>query len=375
MVAVQLTPDEVVQSSVKSLGFDKELADFETPEVVVEAIRRASSFMCPTSPRRLVQAVVEVMRGLVSSELSDDDEASVSALLEAVTAYGDLVEVPLEDESGISRRVVFLGPPSYVTVSSTIVLLVGLRGEGLALLDELLSKRVVHQVHVRRMELEQGENAAALFRSSDLRELSIDQWLEHPRFCTPRDVYEEYSKSLNASGPSGTIEGCRILDPGKSPTYYRGRWRSPTRKDFGRFVARRPVEFGADLWCFAELSEGNVERLIDLPVHHLLNRGCDEAWRLQAAVDYLNGNPQTVRVGSAYCSSDVLLHLRSPVPSWAQRYLETLGRPLPRQRGSLISFNIAKCLLQDALRFLGESMWIDHEYDDGRYETPEPDDR
>ena len=125
MVAVQLTPDEVVQSSVKSLGFDEGLADLETPEVVVEAIRRASSFMCPTSPRRLVQAVEEVMRGLVPSELSDDDEASVSALLEAVTAYGDLVEVPLEDESGISRRVVFLGPPSYVTVSSTIVLLVG----------------------------------------------------------------------------------------------------------------------------------------------------------------------------------------------------------------------------------------------------------
>ena len=195
--------------------------------------------MCPTLPRHLVLAVEEAMRGLVSLERSDDDELSVRVLLEALVAYGDLVEAPLEDESGNFRRVVFLGPPSYVTVSSTTVLLVGVRGEGLALLDESLSERVEHQVHVRRIHLEQSDDADTLFRSSGLRERALDQWLEHPRFCPPRDLFEVYSERLDAAGPSGTIEGCRILDPETSPTYYRGRWRSPMRKDSGRF--RRPA--------------------------------------------------------------------------------------------------------------------------------------
>ena len=375
MVVIRRTQEEVVRLSVEALGLDGEIADFGTPAVVAAAIRRAASFNCPTSPRHLVAAVEEAMRGLGSLGQSDDHGASVSVVLESLVAYGDLLEAPFEDDSGISRRVLFLGPPSYVTVSSATVLLVGIRGEGLALLDESLTERVEHQVHVRRMQLQSGEDAVTLFKPIGLLELSLDQWLEHPRFCRPRDLFDVYNERLDAAGPSGTIEGCRILDPRRSPTYYRGRWRSPTRRDNGRFVARRPVEFGADLWCFAELSGGSVVRLIDLPLNHVLNRGCDEAWRLQAAVDYLSGNPQKAQVGSAYRPTDVTLHLQSPIPSWAQRYLKVLGRPLPRQRGSLISFDLAKTALQDALRFLHESMWINHEYKEDRHEKPEPDDR
>lgn len=362
MVAVRLSPSRLVASSVEALGLDREIADFETPEVVAAAIRRAAAFMCPASPRQLVAAVDEVMRGLVSSGHSDEHGASVRALVEDLVAYGDLIEAPLEEEPGIARRMLFLGPPSYVTISPTIVLLCGVRGEGLTLLNEALSERIEHQVHVRLIRLEQGEDAKSLFEGSGLSEVSRDQWLEAPRPSAALDLYEDYRKRLEAAGPSGTIEGYMILDPARSPEYYRGRWRSPGLKDDGRFVARRPVQFGADLWCFVELMRGNIQRLIDLPVRHVLNRGCDEAWRLQAAVDHLSGDPQTVRIGPAYRPADVVLHLQSPIPSWAQRYLEVLGRPLPRQRGSLISFNLAKSVLQDALRFLHDSMWIDNEY-------------
>lgn len=364
LVVVPLSASKVVKSSVEALGLDGEIADFETPEVVAAATRRAASFMCPTSPRRLAAAVEEVMVGLVSQGHFDEDEASVRTLVEDLVAYGDLVEAPLEDESGVSRRVLFLGPPSFVTVSRKTVLLLGVRGEGLPLLDEALSERIEHQVHVRLIHLEGKEDPQTLFEGSDLSEVSRDQWLEAPRSCAAVDLYKEYSERLEAAGPSGTIEGCRILDPERSPRYYRGRWRSPGPKDTGRFVARRPVQFGADLWCFVELRQGYVQRLIDLPVHRVLNRGCDEAWRLQAAVDDLAGNPQRVRIGPAYRPGDVVLHVQSPIPSWAQRYLEVRGRPLPRQRGSLLSFNLARPSLQDALTFLHKSMWIDHEYED-----------
>jgi hypothetical protein len=362
VVAVRLSPSKVVASSVDALGLDREIADFETPEVLAAAIRRAAAFMCPTSPRHLVRAVEGVRRGLVPSSQSDESDGSVRALVENLVAYGDLVEVPLETESGMSRRMLFLGPPSYVTVSRRTVLLFGVRGEGLSLVDDALSDRIEYQVHVRLIHLEQGEDAQTLFENSGLSEVSLDQWLEAPSVCAAVDLYKRYSERLEAAGPSGTIDGCRILDPGRPPEYYRGRWRSPRLRDEGLFVARRPVAFGADLWCFVELVRGNVQRLIDLPALHILNRGCDEAWRLQAAVDYLSGNPQTVRVGPAYRPTDVVLHVQSPIPSWAQRYLEVLGRPLPRHRGSLISYNLAKSVVQDALRFLRDSMWIGNEY-------------
>ncbi len=366
----QLTPEQVAVAAVETLGLDSEIADLDTPEVLAAALRRAASFNCPASPRLLTQVVEESLRGLVPIESADKDSQSpVTAMLEDLVAYGDLIEAPVADEErGISHRTLFLGQPAYVRVSAATCLLLGIPAEGLTLLEEALMERIDHDIHVRRIFLHPGEDPALMLASAGLRELNLDQWLKHPRRCSADVLLSEYDAQLTSAGPSGAIEGCRILDPSKSVLYYNGRWRAPTRRDSGRYVARRPLEFGPDAWGYAELAEGAVHRLVDLPTRHRLDRACDEAWRLQAAIDYLAGNPQKVRVKHQPGSNVTVLNVLSPIPSWAQRRLNTLGRTLPRQRGSLISYKIGEEQLEEELSFLWQTMWTERDYEGGEDE-------
>ena len=298
MGLVRLSPQQVAAAAVENLGLDSEIADFDTPEVLAAAIRRAASFHCPASPLLLSRIVEEALRGLVSLDPLEGSTASpVRAMLEDLVSYGDLLEAPVADEErGTSHRTLFLGQPAYVRVSDVSCLLMGVPAEGLALLDEVLTERISQEAHVRRFRLETAEDPAVLFGSAGLREISVDQWLNHPPVCAPETLVSDYDSRLTSAGPSGTIDGCRILDPSKPVTYYHGRWRPPVRKDTGRYITRHPLEFGPDAWSYAELHQGEVVSLVELPVHHRLDRACDEAWRLQAAIDSLAGRPQRVRV-------------------------------------------------------------------------------
>lgn len=364
MAITRLAPDQVAAASVEVLGLDKEIADLSTPEVLAAAIRRAASYNCPSSPRFLVRIVEESLRAVV--DWGDAEIEPVRAMLDALVAYGDLAEVPVEDpERGTFHRTLFLGQPAYVRVSETMCLLVGVPADGLALVDDTLAARVDHDAHVRRIQLAPGEDPGEILGGAGLRELAEEHWLGRPATCTAEELLAEYDARLTSAGPSGTIEGCRILDPSEAVTYYRGRWRSPRKTDTGRFVARRPVEFGPDGWSYAELRDGEVERLIDLPVHHHLHRSCDEAWRLQAAIDSLGGSPQKVRVERSPSAAAILLRLLSPIPSWAQRRLDAVGRPLGRQPGSLISYRLEEQQLEAELSFLAETMWTEVEQGGG----------
>lgn len=361
MGIARLAPEEVAAASVEALGLDKEIADLRTPEVLAAAIRRAASFHCPTSPRSLARIVEESLIGVVDWE-DTDGERPVRAMLQDLVGYGDLVEVPVEDPGrGTLHRTLFLGQPAYVRVSETMCLLVGVPADGLALVDDDLADRVDHDAHVRRIQLAQGEEPDEILGGAGLLELEEEHWLERPPTCAAEDLLAEYDARLLGAGPSGTVADCRILDPSQAVTYYRGRWRSPRKIDTGRFVARRPLQFGSDAWCYAELCDGEVEKLIDLPVHHHLHRSCDEAWRLQAAIDAVRGSPQRVRIERPPSAAKVVLRFLSPIPSWAQRRLDAVARPLGRQLGSLISYRVEEQQLEAELSFLADTMWIEVE--------------
>lgn len=90
MRIVHLSADRAVAAVVESLGFDGTAADLTAPEVLASAVRRAASFMCPATPRKLVAAV----RGSVAGLAKDpDDEASLPlrATVDSLAAYGDLI--------------------------------------------------------------------------------------------------------------------------------------------------------------------------------------------------------------------------------------------------------------------------------------------
>lgn len=354
MGIARVTAHEVAASSVSVLGFDPSTADLSTPEVLASAIRRAASFSSPISPRALREMVVESLRELTHS---DDVTEDVEEMITKLVAHGDLVEAPIEDPvSGRETRTLFLAAPAFVRISSSDILLLGIRASGIGLLDDEHLQVVRHDGHVRRVQA--AENVGPSLVEAGLEELPEAHWLRRPPSSTAAELATDYLARLRSAPPAGTIDGVRVLDPTRSPSYYRGRWRPPSAKDSGRFVIRREVEFGADAWCFADLRGGVIERLIDLPVHDRLARACDEAWRLQAAIDELSGTSQQVRVSTDTSTSLAVLDFFSPLPSWAQRRLDVVGRALPKRRGSLFSYELRQGAVKDELLVLREMMWI-----------------
>lgn len=346
-------PADVVATAVRTLGFDATTVDLTAPEVMAAGVRRAASVLCPTTPRNLATAIRTAARGLVE----DLEEVSfpVRTMIDSLVGYGDLLELPITSDDGNAHRTLFLAEPAFVRVGLNVVLM-GIRGDGVPLLGEEITSRVELDGHVRRMSAPEDLDAvAAELQSLGLREVSEEHWLSHPPFCDPHALVADYEARLAAAGPAGTIEGCTILDGSKPANYYRGRWRPVSPKDSGAFVARRPREYGADAWCYAQVERGEVVRLVDLPMLDRLNRACDEAWRLQAAKDAVGGRPQQVRVTSARPGS-VLLDFLSPPPSWAQRRLDCIARPVPRQR-SVLSYVLGDEHLLSELDFLERAMW------------------
>lgn len=344
---------------VRSLGLDPETSRVDSPTALAASVRRAASFLCPAPPGALGREVNDALCGLTESPSTEGIEAIESAL-DALVALGDLVELPLEEPGSRSRRHLFLGPPSYVRRESGCVVL-GVRPEGAPILSEGLIERVEYSGHMRYIRRQdESEDLEEELAGEGLFELSPEHWLKAPRRASPEELIDQYSARLDAAGGAGDIEGIRMIDPSSDVAYYRGRWRAPNQRDSGRFVVRRPQAYGADLWCFAQLREGGIEKLFDLPVTSPIARGADEGWRLQAAIDRSTGRPQRLRVRRPLARSAVI-DVFSPLPSWHQRRLEFVGERTDRSPGALFSYSLAAEDVAEEVQFLVEMLWLENE--------------
>jgi len=352
-VGVDLLDAEQVRSQVlQTLGLEG--TDLNAPELLATSMRRAASFLCPTTPRGLVLAVTDALSGLPGIDAETQQECDM--VLDALLANGDILELPL-DHDGATLRRLFLGPPAYVRQANAVLVL-GVRPDGAPLVGDELGERIAYDGHLRVIQSTDLDTDSAALNEEGLIELRVEQWLKAPRQASASEVVDSYALRLEAERDSGDIEGIRLIDHDASVAYYRGRWRPPHRGDEGQFVARRPQAFGADLWCFAEIARGQVVRLIDLPLMDALTRGADEAWRLQAALDSIAGHPQRMRIEPVAGRASVVVDLFSPIPSWAQRGLERAGSPVARSRGALFSFSMPPVAAEEHTRLLEELLWL-----------------
>lgn len=354
MAVERLDAPSVARETVSALGLQADSVELASEAALAASIRRAASFLCPVPPRRLIRAVVEALSGLPALQGEGTDQ--VEQLLEQLVACGDLLELPLEDSRGRTRHL-FLGPPTYVRRSNRYILL-GVRPEGAPLISDDPLVDIRYLGHLRTIRSHEAGPTDELLRAEGLTELRAEQWLRPPRELSAEQLVAAYTARLDAVGPARDLEGTRVLDPQTDARYYRGRWRPLKPGDRGQFVARRSQAFGADLWCFAEVANGTVVRLVDLPLDSALGRGSDEAWRLQAAIDALAGRPQRVRVRGAVAEGATVIELFSPPPSWMQRRLDLLGTPVASSRGALFSYTLSPADLDEELAFLESMMWL-----------------
>jgi hypothetical protein len=350
-----LSPTQVQAQKVAELGLDPGALDLESTEAIAGALRRLAGFACPCSARTLVSGVVQPLRGLVPQ--SDEFHFKVEETLEAIVAYGDLLEFRNVEENvtRVSATLLYTAPAGFVMRQSGQVMLIGIAADQLSALPTELASRVEYVNHVRRLSPIVGENLAEELRQIGLMEFSYAEWLKAPRLETPTQHIASFDQLLESAPPSRDIPGLVLLDPQRPVRYYRGRWTEP-RSQSGRFVGRRSQAYGANLWCYVELRDGNPIRFIDLPKSGSRWRGCDEAWRLQMAIDATRLIPQTMRLSEGIGESQIM-KFYSPVPMWAQRKWDSVGEPIPPD-GCLISYRFKASEIAEEEQFCRDYLWL-----------------
>lgn len=348
------TSDDAAAQSVAALGLNPEAYELNSIEALTTALRRVASFACPTSPRALVDVVLEALQPLVSETLVRED---LNTLVDRLVACGDLLELP---DRGTDRttRLLFLGPPSFIEKSRGRYLVTGIRPFGAALVPPDIELAIEGHVRVAVLDPDDGES---YLRSNGLHRIAKAQWAGLPSSMPADQFLTQYQQRLAVASPAGAVAGLSILDPEKDVTYYRGRWRAPAADDSGDFVGRRPQAYGADLWTLVRIEDGSPERLVDLPVDFAIAPGRDEAWRLQAAFDASRRTPQRFRVRALPGESpatEYIVDFFSPLPTWADRYLEIVGSVVDRSHGALFSWRVPSDELSGLEELLTETLWM-----------------
>lgn len=352
----RLTAMEVHARKVAELGLDPTALDLMSIEAIAAALRRAASLLCPCAPATLIRAVVQPLRCL--AEDLEAVKSLVEETLEAMVAHGDALECrdTPEDPNRKTRALLYTAPPSFVLRSSGAAILLGVASDQLSALPDDLEARIEYINYVRRLSPNPGEDLRADLTQLGLIELSYASWLKVPPAETPAGHLSRLDRLLDLVQPSYDIPGLLLLDPERSIGYYRGRW-VQLRSQSGRFVGRRGQAYGSDLWCYVQLRDGNPERLIDLPLSGSRWRGCDEAWRLQMAIDAQRGDPQRFRVRPGPARTHIL-ELFSPVPMWARRRWDAVGEPV-LSSGCLFAYQLAEAELGEEMRFARDVLWLD----------------
>ncbi|GEL96114.1 hypothetical protein CCO02nite_27720 [Cellulomonas composti] len=298
------------------------------------------------------------VRPLGGDELQRDD---VAEILEQLVASGDLLE--LRHEGGRSTRLLYLAPPSFIERFPGTYMVMGVRPFGAHLIGDELARAIEYEGHTRVLKTDPVEADSEL-RARGLQRVAKDRWVARPSSETPADLIGRHQARLDVATTAGELDGLQLLDPASKVRYYRGRWRTPAQTDTGDYVARRPQAYGADLWCLVRLEAGAPTRLMEFPVADPVVPGRDEAWRYQAAVDALRGTAQQFRIRRGnQPSDDPTLDFFSPLPGFAERYVQFTGLALGKTPGALFSFRLPAAALADTTNFLTDMLWMTDQED------------
>lgn len=350
-----LSATEAQKISVENLRLEADTYDLETPETIAASIRRAASFLCPCSSSQLIQSVFQAQKFLVKD--TDAFKDSITDILESVIAYGDLIEQSevITNDSERRGRILYLRPPSFVWRVGGSALLLGIAPDDISVLRGL-EKRVEYCNHIRRLYQNVGENLRDDLKRYGLTEILIDVWNRKnsiPATETPI-AHIQKIKNFLKSNP-GALENLQVLNSQKDVQYYKRRWET-LKTQTGFFVARRPQLYGNDLWCCVELENGRAIKMVDFPVVDKYSTGRDEAWRLQMAIDAMQGKRQVFTV-EELSNSKSRIKFYSPIPTWAQRRLDNLGEPVVG-KDCLFSYKMPNQDLAQEIKFLEEKLWL-----------------
>lgn len=349
-----MTSAEVANQALEVLGLLDAGVDLASPEALAAALRRAASVHCPISRRRLMRLVAEPLRSLVEVKVEFDE--LLSETLEQLLAIGDLVERRTDSDGA---QLVFLGMPRFVELDNRSALVLGSRPDGTPILDEDLMPFLVPESGARFFQLpsDSVEAVGDVLSGQGLLPIGREQWASPPR-AVRADVYlEQLALRAKAGLRAGELDTALGFNPSTRVDYYRGRWGGIQVGAQGLVLVRRPQAYGADRWSICWAAGGIVETLVDLPIDPGA-RACDEAWRIMAAIDRTRDQPLPVRA-HVPVRDRVVIDLFAPPPAWLQRQFATLGYPVRKSRGALLSYSVRAESTGHLRDLVTATMWVD----------------
>jgi len=350
----EITPQEVIGYCRTVLGIQGSGHGIDDV-FLTSMLRRTAGIVCPCSRSVLRAALSESLNNLgVDQEFLFE---RITALIDELIVAGDLLE--LSDvacgDTESKGTWVFAAPPAFFERKSGSFFLTGIVPDQDTFLPEELGARIEFSNNTRTIKPHENEDLAEKLVDEGLTRLSESNWLKAPKKQGAREALRQAVQRLSSEAECSPIQGVEIIDPETKATYYRGRW-SLLKSHSGMFVARRPQEFGAPLWCFVELRAGNLVRATDLPFTAYRWRGCDAAWHLQMAIDNELDNPQRYLL-SKNSDDTCRIDFFSPIPLWAERRLMVLGKKCPG-KNSLFAYEISASEASQEEEFLKENLWL-----------------
>jgi len=352
MAVAVITRDEVLAGCRRMLGLSPQDAAIDRA-FLAALLRHTAGIYCPCSAATLRAAALESLQ-----YLSEDGELAlkIADAIEGLVVGGDLLELNQVTTDDLSARGtwLFAAPPSFIMRPSGSIFLTGIVADRDTYLPSELMSRIHHDGYTRAIMAAPDEGLPEDLTALGLQKLVEENWLKLPKAQKAEELRDAIAGKLRTQQRSGDIPDLQIIDPSRPVTYYPGRWAKPRRQS-GLFVARRPQEYGAPIWCAVELEDGQPRRLLDFPAPRSRWRGCDEAWRLQMAIDRTNGAPQVYRMRAA--SEYAFLDFFSPLPLWAERRLMLVGRHEEPEK-CLLSYRVRSSELAGEEEFLQKHLWL-----------------
>lgn len=330
------------------------IAESEAPRLgrllLAQSLRRAVFIAAPCEEQTARSLSLAAL-----APLTDDVAAlkeQIGDTLQDLISMGDIFEqrTDLGERSEVILRP---APPAFVLRRDGSLLIIGIAGDEIT--PTLETPVVYYPSGLRSVRPADAHLCRSALLDLGLIELSERTWLHPPGTISAAEHVAAWSARLPTDLRPEKIEDLEILDTAAPVSFYKGRWCPLHAKHEGIFVARRPQRYGAKLWCLAEVKDGIVQRFADIRARDSRSRDCDEAWRLQAAMDAVAGTPQ--RVGLAVNGLAATLSFSAPLPAWAARHLSFLGQQVPPSR-ALLAFEIPAENAADELRWLSEKLWL-----------------
>ncbi|CDI04327.1 hypothetical protein BN873_950010 [Candidatus Competibacter denitrificans Run_A_D11] len=347
---VMLSRADSLQCVARSLGLPGP-ANLDNA-LIAQSLRRTVFIAAPCSARVACALVVDALRPLV-----DDPEElrmRVDDVIDSLIAMGDLLEMRSEI-TGETNLVLRPAPPAFVQRRDGTFIVLGVAGDEITPSQAQDFSLLYRPSGLRTLAPPDAQPCRRILLDLGLIELPMPIWLHAPATVTAKEFVRSWVAKLPDKPHPEKIENLEVLDTSVTTSYYKRRWRPLNERHAGIFVSRRPQRYGANLWSLTEVQDGLVHRFIDIHPRDVRFRDCDEAWRLQAALDTQAGTPQRVKVEHA--GEKAVVSFTSPLPTWAVRRLSLIGERVTPPR-ALLGFALPSQNCEDELRWLEKTLWL-----------------